>query len=83
MWHDQPREPKESQHGATCRPDGRRGGDAAGSQCAAGRTGTALTTWKTPCQNARECSFQVNAALNAAGVDITISLDEIKPMPSR
>jgi hypothetical protein len=42
-----------------------------------------LTTWKTPCLNAKECTFRVNAAFNAEGIDMTIMLDEIKPMPRR
>ena len=44
---------------------------------------TSLTTWKTPCLDARECTFQVNAAFGSAGIDMTISLHEIKPMPRR
>ena len=42
-----------------------------------------LTTWNTPCMDSKECTFQVNAAFNAEGIDVTISLDEIKPMPGR
>ena len=42
-----------------------------------------LTTWMTPCWNANECTFQVRAAFNSEGIDMTISLDEIKSIPRR
>ena len=43
----------------------------------------ALTTWRTQCLNGKECTFQVNAAFSAEGIEMTIALQEIKPMLSR
>ena len=38
-----------------------------------------FSTWLTPCLETRECSFQVNASFDAEGIDMAISLGEIRP----
>ena len=37
---------------------------------------SSLTKWKTNCMNGKQCIFQVIAAFDSSGINMTIGLDE-------